>query len=114
MVFSVNPTTTKTQAMFESMAIAQNGTSSSAATSASASAASVVASSASAVASSGSASAASSAASSVATGTGQISGDACICAVTCAVGSFPAADVQGLGSFGGTAGGLPASMAETS
>ncbi|KAH8157701.1 hypothetical protein CIB48_g10550 [Xylaria polymorpha] len=46
------------------------------------------------------------------TGTGQIVAGACVCAVTCGVGSFPAVNAQGIGNFGGIPGSIPASMAE--
>lgn len=37
-------------------------------------------------------------------GNGQVTNGACVCAVTCSTGSFPAAQAQGLGAFGGMAG----------
>lgn len=35
----------------------------------------------------------------------------CLCVVSCSAGGFPAADAQGLGSWGGQAGSLPVRMA---
>ncbi|EFW98513.1 serine-threonine rich protein [Grosmannia clavigera kw1407] len=161
MVFSINPTANKTQAIFQEMAIAQNGTgtgsaitggstTSSAAVAGSTSSAvaaggaaaggasgaaaagSAAAGGASGAAAAGSAAAggaaapsdaataaatatiasvataAGSAATGVVTGVGSTNSDgSCSCVVQCAAGSFPAAQAQGLGGFGGFAGGMP-------
>ncbi|KAK3321047.1 hypothetical protein B0T19DRAFT_256708 [Cercophora scortea] len=124
MTFSINPTAAKTQAMFQAMAIAQNGTgtggaitgnagSSSAvaappaATSAGAAAGTAVASTAAAPAATGAAG------TGIVSGTGQVATDgACICAVSCSFGSgFPAPAAQGVNAFGGFSGALPKAMA---
>ncbi|KAI3398770.1 hypothetical protein diail_8637 [Diaporthe ilicicola] len=125
MTFSINPTATKTQAMFQSMAIAQNGTGAaapitggtgSAAPAAGAGAANSTGSgsgSAAGAAAGGSGSGSAASGSTTPTmGQGSVQGGACVCAVTCASGSFPAAQAQGLGAFGGLPGALPATMAE--
>ncbi|KAI2468240.1 Cupredoxin [Annulohypoxylon bovei var. microspora] len=105
MTFSINPTAAKTQAMFQAMAIQQNGVGAgSAITGNSTSTASSAVAAAPA--------ATSDAAASVNQGSGTVEGGACVCAVTCSSGSFPAVAAQGLGSFGGIAGALPASMME--
>ncbi|KAI2631922.1 Cupredoxin [Hypoxylon sp. NC1633] len=114
MTFSINPSAAKTQAMFQQMAIAQNGTGTgsaitgnateSGASSAGTAAATSVATSA--------ATAAATATGAVSMGTGLVEGGACVCAVTCSSGSFPAVAAQGIGSFGGFAGSLPANMME--
>lgn len=110
MTFSINPSAAKTQAMFQSMAISQNGTGS----------ATAITGGTGAAASNGTAAAApatppaagAGAAGSVAgtggatTGTGTLQNGQCQCAVTCTAGSLPAANVQGLGAFGGMTGKL--------
>ncbi|KAI1182332.1 Cupredoxin [Nemania serpens] len=115
MVFSINPTAAKTQAMFQAMAIQQKGQGASSAITGNATesagsnsgsnngAATDAASSATQTAAAGSA---------IQTGTGQLVAGACVCAVTCGAGSFPNMQAQGVGSFGGVPGALPASMAE--
>lgn len=111
MTFSINPTAAKTQAMFQSMAIAQNGTGAGTAiTGGAAAPAAAVASNSTAAAPAAAAPAAAGAAAAgagttgVTTGTGTIQNGQCQCAVTCAVGGLPAANVQGVGAFGGAAG----------
>lgn len=116
MTFSINPTAAKTQAMFQSMAIAQNGTGAGTAITGSAPAAGAAAAASNSTASAPAAAAAAPAASGagaaaagagttgVTTGTGTIQNGQCQCAVTCAVGGLPAANVQGVGAFGGAAG----------
>jgi plastocyanin len=125
MTFSINPTAAKTQAMFQAMAIAQNGTGSSTTitggtsagngtgSSSSAAESSTLAalpsSTAAADAGSSATTVAASAASTtvaagVAVGTGVINTDgSCACAVVCQVGAFPAV-AQGVGAFGGLSG----------
>ncbi|KAJ9141975.1 Serine-threonine rich protein [Pleurostoma richardsiae] len=118
MTFSINPTAAKTQAMFQAMAIAQNGTGTGSAITGNGTAAapaegsSSVATTATSLLPLGTESAAASTAtSSVVTGTGTTNADgSCACAVVCAVGSFPAVQAQGIGAFGGFSGALPASM----
>jgi len=116
MTFSINPTANKTQAMFEQMAIAQNGTSTSTGTmgtSSAASAASVAAvpstdTGASTSASSNNSGSVSSGSGSVSSGTGSLnSAGACDCSCLCGVANFPSA-VQGQNAFGGMSGAMPA------
>ncbi|KAH8906953.1 hypothetical protein BR93DRAFT_937878 [Coniochaeta sp. PMI_546] len=133
MTFSINPTAEKTQALFQSMAIAQNGTGTGSAITGNGGAAAAPAGSAAPAAGSstvaageaaaatsvsatvgGEAAATSAATGSVPTGfavgTGQIDGTgACSCAVVCNVGPFPAV-AQGAGAFGGQSGAIPVSM----
>lgn len=137
MTFSINPTAEKTQALFQSMAIAQNGTGTGSAitgngggaaaappagssAAAAPAASSTVAAGEAAAATSASATVAGEAAatsaatgavpSGFAVGTGQIDGTgACSCAVVCNVGPFPAV-AQGAGAFGGQPGAIPVSM----
>ncbi|CAJ2511572.1 Uu.00g071970.m01.CDS01 [Anthostomella pinea] len=116
MAMSINPTASKTQALFQAAAIAQKGAGAGSAitgnsTSSAGSAGSAGESAAaSAVASASSAAAAVGTA--ISTGTGAIQTGACVCAVTCGSGSFPAVNAQGVANFGGFAGSLPASMME--
>lgn len=116
MTFSINPSAAKTQAMFQSMAIAINGTGAgtaltggaappaaengTAATPPPAASAPPAAAAPAAPAASG----AGAAAGNAVMGSGSVQGGACVCAVTCSTGSFPAAAAQGLGMFGGMAG----------
>lgn len=44
------------------------------------------------------------AAGAIQTGTGELVAGACVCAVTCGAGSFPAVNAQGIGNFGGIPG----------
>ncbi|KAI1633947.1 hypothetical protein F4809DRAFT_652242 [Biscogniauxia mediterranea] len=111
MVFSINPTADKTQAMFQAAAIAQKGQGAGSAITGNTTAS--AAAGAGAAASSAAAAGGAAQASNVLTGAGAIQTGACVCAVTCGAGSFPAVAAQGLGNFGGIAGGLPASMMET-
>ena len=105
MTFSINPTADKTQAMFQAMAIQQNGTSSGTPPPASAAPPAPPAATTAA---------APPPAASVASGTGTTDGSgACSCSCLCGVASFPDAVQQGLGNFGGMSGALPASNAET-
>lgn len=115
MTFSINPTATKTQALFQSMAIAQNGTgtgsaitgnggsSSAAAADSSTSSTSIAAAAAGAAATE---SALASVPSGFAVGQGTMdSNGACVCAAVCTSGAFPAV-AQGAGAFGGNSGEL--------
>lgn len=101
MTFSINPTANKTQAMFQQMAIAQNGTGSTAGIVASASsAATTLATSPAALATPGSAG-------TMVSGTGtDASGGACTCSCLCGAAAFPNAAIQGLAAFGGISGKL--------
>ncbi|KAK2018733.1 Cupredoxin [Colletotrichum eremochloae] len=131
MTFSINPTADKTQAMFQSMAIAQKGSGAASPITGGTPAAPAAPPAASAPAAAppaggeGGAGAGAGAGAAVGggagagvgggiqQGAGQINGaGACVCAVTCSAGSFPAVNVQGVGSFGGMAGSLPMNMME--
>lgn len=94
MTFSINPTANKTQAMFQAMAIAQNGTGSTAGI-AGGSSSTASASSASSTAVSGS----------TVSGSGSVIDGQCSCSCLCGTEAFPAA-VQGVGAFGGMSGKL--------
>lgn len=129
MVFSINPTAEKTQAMFQQMAIAQKGDGSAtpitggdggsaespAAPPAETPAETPAAPPAEAPAEAPAETPAETPAAggdAMTPGTGTLLGDgSCSCVVACAAGSFPALDAQGLGAFGGVAGALPAKMA---
>jgi hypothetical protein len=111
MTFSINPTAAKTQAMFEQMAIAQNGTGAAAPItggSSSAVAAPPAATSASVApavaATTAAAAAASPAASGLTTGSGNVSNGECECSCLCGMAAFPNAAVQGIGAYGGLSG----------
>lgn len=106
MVFSINPSANKTQAMFQQMAIAQNGTG--AATPITGGTNSTTGGAASSSASlATTATATTAAATGVVTGVGSTNADgSCSCVVQCASGSFPAVQAQGLGAFGGVGGAL--------
>lgn len=115
MTFSINPTAAKTQAMFQSMAIAQNGTGmGTAITGGTGAAAGAAASNGTAAAGGAAAAPAAPAAGTgstagtggATTGTGTLQNGQCQCAVTCTAGALPAANVQGLGAFGGMTGKL--------
>ncbi|KAI1428800.1 Cupredoxin [Xylaria sp. FL1777] len=115
MVFSINPTAAKTQALFQAMAIAQKGQGAGSAITGNATSSAIASDAATSVASATSVAGATETASaggSIQTGTGQIVAGACVCAVTCAAGSFPDASVQGVGHFGGVSGSLPANLVE--
>jgi len=122
MTFSINPTAAKTQAMFQAMAIAQNGQGSGSAITGNGGGAAAGGAAGGAAAAAGGTSAdgltatvgggAGSATigngaadtSGFATGTGTVNPDgSCSCAVVCNAGSFPAV-AQGNGAFGGFAG----------
>lgn len=106
MVFSINPTADKTQAMFQSLAIAQNGTGQATpitggAGSPPANAPAVSVSSSAGVAQPTGGVGGGGA---VAPGQGTVGADgSCSCVAACNVGSFPAQN-QGVGSFGGMGG----------
>lgn len=113
MTFSINPSAAKTQAMFQSMAISQNGTGAATAiTGGTGTAAGNGTAAAAPAAPPAPATGAAGSAGSVAgtggatTGTGTLQNGQCQCAVTCTAGSLPAANVQGLGAFGGMTGKL--------
>ncbi|KAI1781143.1 Cupredoxin [Hypoxylon cercidicola] len=108
MTFSINPTAEKTQAIFQAMAIAQNGTGAGSAITGNATATAAE----SAATSTAAAAADAAATSAISMGSGMVEGGACVCAVQCSTGSFPVVAAQGIGAFGGFAGSLPASMME--
>lgn len=99
MTFSINPSATNTQAMFQALAIAQNGTGADTAITGGGNG-----SAAAPPAAPAAPAAAPAAGGNAVMGNGNMQGGVCVCAVTCSTGSFPAAAVQGLNSFGGMAG----------
>lgn len=125
MTFSINPTLTNTQALFQAKAIQQKGAGKGSAITGNAgaqvgngTAAAPAAPPAAAPAvpatpaGASAAPAAPAAAAPITQGTGTIQNGQCVCAVACGVGAFPAAAAQGLSAFGGMPGALPASMVE--
>ncbi|GAP83814.1 putative serine-threonine rich protein [Rosellinia necatrix] len=133
MVFSINPSTDKTQAMFQAMAIQQKGQGAGSAITGNATSSAVAgdpaatgapaateapagtdapAATETPAAGAGGATGTGAAEGAIQTGTGELVAGACVCAVTCTGGAFPAANVQGIGNFGGIPGAIPASMAE--
>jgi len=116
MTFSINPTVNKTQAMFQQMAVAQNGTGSTAVI---AGGSSTGGSSSVAVAGSAATSSANSgsvgSSGTLVTGTGSLdSTGACDCSCLCGAASFPNAAIQGVGAFGGVPGAMPLNALMTS
>lgn len=125
MTFSINPTAEKSQAIFQSMAIAQKGTGAPSAIVGGGAANGTAPppppaappAAAPPPAKSGAApppATGGAAAGGMTQGIGQLTPGTgqCVCAVSCAPGSFPAVAAQGLGAFGGMPGGMPAEMAE--
>lgn len=107
MTFSINPTAAKTQAMFQQMAIAQNGTGSASpitGSTASAAAAPAASTAAAPPPSDTSAASAAPASSGIATGSGSVSNGSCECSCLCGQAAFPNAAVQGIGAYGGMSG----------
>ncbi|KHN97758.1 Cupredoxin [Metarhizium album ARSEF 1941] len=103
MVFSVNPTADKTHAMFQAMAVAQNGTGS----------ATPITGGQQGVAPprGGNATAGAGRGPGATPGQGTVNGDgSCQCIASCSAGAFPAPAVQGVGAFGGMPGALPINM----
>jgi len=106
MTFSINPSVNKTQAMFEQMAIAQNGTgTASPITGGSAAAPPPTASTIAAASSSESSS-------TMVSGTGSMNNGVVECSCLCGAGTFPNAAVQGVGMLGGSGGSMPMAMME--
>jgi hypothetical protein len=106
MTFSINPTANKTQAMFQQMAIAQNGTGATAVI-AGGTASTTLATTATTLAAAAT-TAASVNSGTMVSGTGTINtGGACECSCLCGVAAFPNAAVQGIGAFGGLSGKIP-------
>lgn len=123
MVFSINPTAAKTQAQFQQMAIAQNGTGAATpitgGTSSAAPAPPPAQSSAAAAPPPAAPPAAPPAsgdnAGSITPGKGTVGADgSCSCFVQCSPGSFPVNAAQGVGAHGGWGGALPMNMAAMS
>jgi hypothetical protein len=121
MAFSINASPAKTHAMFQAMAIAQNGTGGGSAITGNGGAApaggNVPPAGGSQLPPVGeaptgtlaqlpgeTAGALPAAGTGVATGTGVLGTDGCVCSVECGSGSFPAVQAQGAGNFGGMAG----------
>jgi hypothetical protein len=106
MTFSINPTQNKTQAMFQQMAIAQNGTGTAAVIAGGQGTGSTSTFSAAGSAATQSFNTGNSGSSgTLTTGTGTLdSTGACQCSCLCGAASFPNAAVQGVGAFGGIPG----------
>ena len=97
MTFSINPTANKTQAMFQQMAISQNGTGTAGAITGGTS--TTVAAPPPAATSSSSSSG------TMVSGSGSFdTTGSCECSCLCGVAAFPNAAVQGIGGFGGYSG----------
>jgi hypothetical protein len=102
MTFSINPTANKTQAEFQQMAIAQNGTGTTAVI-AGGTASTTLATTATTLAAAATSTSVNSG--TMVSGTGTINtGGACECSCLCGVAAFPNAAVQGIGAFGGLSG----------
>ncbi|RYO81199.1 hypothetical protein DL763_008645 [Monosporascus cannonballus] len=116
MVFSINPTAEKSHALFQAKAIEQKGEGKDSGLTGGDSGASMTSAPASTEAPvEPTPAAGGDAPTEVSSGiyqtaTGTMEAGACVCAVTCSNGNFPAMEAQGLGNFGGFAGGLPRSM----
>ncbi|KPM45741.1 hypothetical protein AK830_g738 [Neonectria ditissima] len=109
MVFSINPTADKTQAMFQALAIKQKGEG--AETPITDPAATPGQGEAEAPAASTTVASAPEGTQALTPGEGTLGSDgSCVCIVSCAAGSFPA-EAQGLGAFGGQPGGMAIKMA---
>jgi hypothetical protein len=97
MTFSINPTANKTQAMFEQMAIAQNGTGTASAITGG--------TTTTAVAPPSAATSSSATSGAMVSGTGSYNTDgSCECACLCGVAAYPNAAIQGIGGYGGLSG----------
>ncbi|KAF7855460.1 hypothetical protein EAF04_010202 [Stromatinia cepivora] len=108
MVFSINPTASKSQAMFKAMAVAQNGTGTLSAIQGGTPSSGVSGETASSTVASPAAAVAT-----VASGTGTTGADGtCSCSCLCGQAAFPDAAVQGVGMFGGISGAMPVSLLE--
>lgn len=107
MTFSINPTANKTQAMFQQMAIAQNGTGTAGAiTGGSATTSSALSVSTSTSSTSGS-TGSSTGGSGITSGSGTTdSSGTCSCSCLCGVAAFPNAAEQGISGFGGMSGSI--------
>lgn len=117
MVFSINPTAEKTQAKFKELAIQQKGTGAQTPITGGKPSEQPAAEKPAAEQPAAEKPAATETASApentgYVPGKGQLGSDgSCTCVVSCSAGSFPAANAQGVGAFGGMAGGLPMKMA---
>ncbi|KAK2591006.1 hypothetical protein QQS21_011319 [Conoideocrella luteorostrata] len=102
MVFSINPSAEKTHAMFQGLAIAQNGTGSASPITGGQPGAAPPAQAPQETPGS------SQGGSGATPGKGTVGADgSCLCVAACNAGAFPAAQAQGVGSFGGVGGALP-------
>ncbi|KAI1815661.1 Cupredoxin [Poronia punctata] len=113
MVFSINPTEEKTQALFQAKAIQQKGEGANSAIPGNATLSTGSGSGQATTTAASSAAATTTLPGAVQTGTGSMQAGACVCAVTCGAGSFPDMNAQGLGNFGGVPGSIPITMAES-
>lgn len=110
MTFSINPTQNKTQAMFQQMAIAQNGTGTTAviaggSSTGSTSTFSAAGSAATQSSNTGTDGTSGTGTGTLTTGTGTLdAGGNCDCSCLCGAASFPNAAIQGVGAFGGVPG----------
>jgi hypothetical protein len=105
MTFSINPTANKTQAMFQAMAIAQNGTGTASSITGGTSSVTGGTASSVSIAPPAATSIVSSSSGSMVSGTGTINtGGACECACLCGTAAFPNAALQGVAAFGGLSG----------
>ncbi|EPE35947.1 Cupredoxin [Glarea lozoyensis ATCC 20868] len=117
MTFSINPTAEKSHAMFQQMAVAQNGTGTlapiqgGAAAPPAASASAAPPPPAAAAPPAAAPPAAPPAAGAMVPSVGTMQGGSCSCACLCGVSSFPTA-AQGINSFGGMSGAMPMAMLE--
>jgi plastocyanin len=108
MTFSINPTQNKTQAMFQQMAIAQNGTGSTAVIAGGSSTGSTSTVAVAGSAATQSVNTGNTGSGTLAAGTGTLDGTgSCQCSCLCGEASFPNAAVQGVNGFGGLSGAMP-------
>lgn len=112
MTFSINPTANKTQAQFQQMAIAQNGTGTTAVIAGGTASTTTLATTATTLAAAATSTSVNSGTMVSGSGTINTSG-ACECSCLCGVAAFPNAAVQGIGAFGGLSGAMPMSALES-
>jgi hypothetical protein len=112
MVFSINPTAEKTQAKFKELAIQQKGKGAQTPITGGKPSEQPAAEQPAAEKPAATETASAPENTGYVPGKGQLGSDgSCTCVVSCSAGSFPAANAQGIGAFGGMAGGLPMKMA---
>ncbi|KAJ4124323.1 hypothetical protein NW754_000024 [Fusarium falciforme] len=112
MVFSINPTAEKTQAKFKELAIQQKGKGAQTPITGGKPSEQPAAEKPAAEKPAATETASAPENTGYVPGKGQLGSDgSCTCVVSCSAGSFPAANAQGIGAFGGMAGGLPMKMA---